>query len=101
MRYGLADEEDRKLMKRHIQAPEKTRNRPRRKKELARNRPRKKIELARFARRRKPELARFEIGKRKSHAVAQRERPLGLGWWRSDHGGWGNFRLEKLQPPQN
>ena len=42
-----------------------------------------------------------EIEKQKSHAMAHRERPLGLGWWRSDHGVWGKFRLEKLHTPQN
>ena len=25
----------------------------------------------------------------------------GLGWWHSDHGVWGKFRLGKLHPPQN
>ena len=61
----------------------------------------KKIELAPFAPKKKTSSPLREIEKQKSHAMAHRERPLGLGWWRSDHGVWGNFRLEKLHTPQN
>ena len=52
-------------------------------------------------RKKNPSSPLREIEKQKSHAVAHRERPLGLGWWRSDHGVWGKFCLEKLKTPQS
>ena len=66
------------------------------KKELAPSAHQKKFELAPFAPKKNPSSPLREIEKQKSHAVAHRERPLGLGWWRSDHGVWGKIYLEKL-----
>ena len=49
-----------------------------------------------WARKKNPSSPLCEIEKQKSHGVAHRERPLGLGRWPSDHGVWGKFCLEKL-----
>ena len=61
----------------------------------------KKLSSPLLRRKKNPSSPLCEIEKQKSHAAAHRERPLGLGWWRSDHGVWGNFCLEKLKPPQS